>query len=74
VAGSHKYKDLHTAYDALVRMLREDVLRMAKEAGTDEQHVEIEYEDRIVSAADGTRIFMGRNVKAGVNGAPVESS
>ena len=73
VSGKRKYKSLDEAYDAFACILRADVLVMAKEAGTDEQHVDIQYEDRIVKAADGTEIFLERNVTAEVNGAPVET-
>jgi N-methylhydantoinase A/oxoprolinase/acetone carboxylase beta subunit len=71
VAGGRTYTDFQEAYDALVAILHEEVLKLAKEAGTEEDHVDVEYEDKIGSAADGTKVFIERSVTAGVTGAPV---
>lgn len=73
VSGGKSYGSIHKAYDELVAMLQKDVLEMARDAGTDERHVEIEYEDKISEAADGTRVFLERRVSATVDGIPVES-
>ena len=70
VAARQKFKSLSEAHNALVDMLREDVLTLAKDAGTDESRVELEYEDNIGEAADGTKVFIERNVKAGITGTP----
>ncbi len=70
VPGNRTFANLRAAHDALVKTLRSEVLKMAKDAGTDETQVEIEYEDRIGSAADGTAVFLSRNVTAGVTGGP----
>ena len=71
VPGGGTFQHFQDAHDALVDLLRVEVLKLAKDAGTDERHVEVEYEDKIGSAADGTNIFIGRNVIAGVTGTPV---
>jgi N-methylhydantoinase A/oxoprolinase/acetone carboxylase beta subunit len=70
VAGGQKYRSFQEAYDALVDTLREEVLKMAKDAGTDETQVEIEYEYKIGAAADGTKVFIERSVTARITGAP----
>ena len=71
VTDGRTYLDFQEAYDALVEILQKEVLKLAKEAGTDERRVEVEYEDKIGSAADGTQVFIERSVSAGVTGAPV---
>jgi N-methylhydantoinase A/oxoprolinase/acetone carboxylase beta subunit len=71
VPGGGAFQHFQDAYDALVGILRVEVLKLAKDAGTDEQHIEVEYEDNVGAAADGTKIFIGRSVTAGVTGTPV---
>lgn len=70
VADKRKFNTLQEAYEALVSVLREEVLKLAKDAGTDGQRVEIGYEDNIGQAADGTRVFIERRVTADLTGAP----
>ena len=71
VKGNHSYKDFDAAHDALVGLLRGEVLVLAREAGTSEKRVDVEYEDKIGLAADGTKIFIERQVTASVTGIPV---
>jgi N-methylhydantoinase A/oxoprolinase/acetone carboxylase beta subunit len=70
VKGSYSYKDFDKAHDALVEFLTSEVLTLAREAGTDEKQVEVEYEDNIGMAADGAKVFIERNVTVGVTGLP----
>ena len=71
VKGNHSYKDFDEAHEALVELLHSEVLVLAREAGTDEKRVDVEFVDNIGMAADGTKIFIERNITAGVTGIPV---
>ena len=71
VAGSHQYKHFDEAHDALVNILKKEVLLLAREAGTDEERVSVEIDDNIGTTADGTKIFIERSVTTDITGVPV---
>jgi hypothetical protein len=60
------HEALQFATDKLTRMMREQ----AREAGTSETRVEILVHDRVAPVADGSQIFIARNLTARLSGRP----
>ena len=67
---AHAFADFHDAQqfatDKLTRIMREQ----AREAGTSETRVEILVHDRVAPVADGSQIFIARNLTARLSGRP----
>lgn len=71
VAGSEQYRDFQEAHDCLISALQKEVRTLAQDAGTLEEQVDIDVDDRMGIAADGTKVFLERTIVAGITGVPV---
>ncbi len=50
--------------------LKDEVLRMARTAGTSEQYIDLDVDDRITKTADGSELFLERILEATITGIP----
>jgi len=64
------FADFDAAHDYAVAHLPRIVRDLARAAGTRQTAVEIVYEDRLASTADGGQLFIGRTVEARLAGRP----
>lgn len=64
------FGDFQEALDFAVRELTQLVRRQVREAGTNEMRVVVDVHDHVASAADGSRIFLGRDLTARLAGPP----
>ena len=67
------FGDFQEAQRRAVHELTRTVRRRAREAGTDETRVEIFVHDHVAPAADGSQIFLGRDLTACLTGRPTVS-
>lgn len=70
VAGGRQFNHIDDAEIWALDHLVEKVQEMAKLAGTSCSKVKVEVVDRIVDAADGTSLFLERNIYASLSGRP----
>lgn len=71
VPGNLKFVDFEEASENLVSILREEVCELAQSAGTEEDDVKFDIDDRLSTTADGAEIFLERSVVAAITGLPV---
>ena len=64
------FTDLQDAQDHAIEELKRDVREMAAKAGTSQTKIEIVVGDTIGTVADGSGIFLGRNLEARLSGLP----
>jgi N-methylhydantoinase A/oxoprolinase/acetone carboxylase beta subunit len=64
------FGDFREALDFALREVTEVVRRQAREAGTSEMRVTIDVHDHVAPAADGSIIFLGRDLTARLSGPP----
>jgi N-methylhydantoinase A/oxoprolinase/acetone carboxylase beta subunit len=50
--------------------VKQEVLRMARTAGTSEEYIDLDIDDRITKTADGSELFLERILEATVTGIP----
>lgn len=70
IAGNPWFTALDTAEEWAVSHLTETLRNNAREAGTSEETVVIDIEDRLASLKDGSAIFLERNIEAYLKGNP----
>ncbi len=68
--GTPTYGDLEEATRVAAEELRRRVLRLARQAGTDETAVDIHLRNRHAAIADGSDLFISRWVEARLTGRP----
>jgi len=68
--GAKRFKTLQDAHDYAVRELAAQVSAGARAAGTAGNTVRIDYEDIIVPAANGMKVYLGREIRAELSGRP----
>lgn len=64
------FLDFQDAHKFAVEALREETLRLARQAGSSQTRIEIAIDDHVAPVADGGRIFLGRRLEARLSGAP----
>jgi len=70
IAGGARFDSFDDAYRALLRELERAVVADAEAAGTDERTVAVDVHDRMSTTADGTEVFLERQVVTSITGAP----
>jgi hypothetical protein len=70
IAGNPWFITLESAEEWAVSHLTEALRNNAKEAGTSEETVVIDIDDRLASLKDGSTIFLERNIEAHLKGNP----
>jgi len=70
IRGAPVFKKLGEAHAFALKALERIVREEGRTAGTLETGVELDHEDHIVPAADGTELFLRRTVTARLRGAP----
>ena len=65
------FDDFQEALNFALQELTQSVRRQARETGTNELQVVIDVHDHVAPAADGSRIFLGRDLTARLAGPPV---
>jgi hypothetical protein len=70
VAGAPAFEDLAAAEEYAAERLRAMVAEAALHAGTLSDTIELISSDQVTTAADGSRVFLGRTVEARLSGAP----
>ncbi|MBS3761817.1 MAG: DUF1638 domain-containing protein [Planctomycetes bacterium] len=68
--GTPTFEMFQDANDYAVRELREIVRKKARGAGTSAFEVEVQSDDRVSKASDGTEIFLERRLQGVIMGAP----
>ncbi len=70
IEGALSFEDFDAACDFSEKELRRKVILQGRIAGTSQSEIEIKTNDRIVHAADGSRLFLGRTLTARIEGRP----
>lgn len=68
--GAKRFTRLEQAHDYAVKEVARLVRQSAHEFGTSQTDVRIACSDTIVQAADGTEVFLGREIRAELSGRP----
>lgn len=70
VPGAPEHESFEAACKYAERALEAEVLQLAREAGTREDTVEIQIDDRLSETSDGAEVFLERRIVGSVTGAP----
>ena len=65
-----RFESFDTASSYAITHIKEEVFLLARTAGTSEDSIEVEVDDRITKAADGTELFLERTIEAHISGIP----
>lgn len=64
------HDDFLLAHEHAVRELAAEVRQLARQAGTSHQEVDLQVDDRLVTAADGAQVLLERLLQAEISGPP----
>lgn len=70
IKGAKQFKNIDAAENWAVEQLKSNIQEMGQFAGTSRKTVEMEIKDRMVTAGDGSSLFLERTILATLSGSP----